>query len=100
MIKSQGAALGQSAAPWAPSPESQADVTVAQADGPAGRLEDALSSEWRWWDHWDRWQALFFRVRQAGGPGATSGFRGPELQIDAGELAIWTRGADKEVITK
>ena len=81
---------------WTPSPGSQADV--ARADGPAGRLADAFSSEWRWWDHRDRWQALFFRVHQA--DGATSGFWGPELQIDVGELAIWAMGAGRAAITK
>ena len=96
VVESQGVALGQGAAPWTLSLESRADV--AQADGPADRLEDAFGSEWSWWDHRDRWQALVFRVRQA--DGATSGFWGLELQIDVGELAIWAMGADREAITK
>jgi hypothetical protein len=44
------------------------------------------------------WQAQFFRVRQA--DGTTRGFRGPELQVDVGELAIWAIGADREALTK
>ena len=95
-VESRGAAPGQGAAPWAPSPESQADV--ARVDGPADWLEDTFGGEWRWWDHRDRWQARFTRVCQA--DGATSGFQGPELQNDAGELAIWAMGADRAAITK
>ena len=30
----------------------------------------------------------------------TSSFRGPELQVNVGELAIWAIGADKEAITQ
>ena len=32
--------------------------------------------------------------------GTTSGFWGPELQVDVGEFAIWAMGADREAITK
>jgi hypothetical protein len=75
---------------------SQADVV--RAEGSAGGLEDvsnyASGDEWRWWYHRNRW----FRFRQA--DGTTSGFQGPELRIDVGELAIWAMGADSRATTK
>ena len=71
---------------------------MARADGSADGLEDVFGSEWKWWYHRNRWQALFFRVRQA--DGTISGFRGPELLIDVGDLAIWAMGADGRAITK
>ena len=62
------------------------------------RLGDVHGNEWRWWDHQDRGRALFTKVGQA--DGATSGFQGPKLQVDVGELAIWVMGADREAITR
>jgi hypothetical protein len=71
---------------------------MARADGSANESADSFSNDWRWWDHRDRWQALFFEVRQA--DGATSGFQGPGLWVNVGKLVIWAMGADGEVITK
>ena len=81
-------AVKVSPGPWA----------MARADGSANGSADASGNDWRWWDHRDRWQALFFEVRQA--DGATSGFQGPGLRVDVGKLAIWAMGADGEAITK
>ena len=71
---------------------------MARAEGSADGLEEASGGGWKWWYHRNRWQALSFRIRRIAWE--TSVFRGPELLIDVGELAIWPMGADGKAITR